>query len=132
VDAEGCTLGRLSTFVATHLIGKHRPDYAPHRNAGDHVIVINAEKIEVTGRKLDQKVYRWYTGYPGGLRELPFRKAIANYPERVIEWAVHGMLPKTRLGSRMIRNLKVYAGPHHPHEAQKPEPLTADSARKQA
>ena len=132
VDAEGCTLGRLSTILATHLMGKHRPQYAPHKIFGDHVVVINASKIIVTGRKREQKVYRRYTGYPGGLRELPFRKAMESHPERVIEWAVHGMLPKNRLGSRMIRNLKVYAGPQHPHEAQNPEVLASDTARKLA
>lgn len=132
VDASGCTLGRLSTIVATHLMGKHRPAYSPHRLSGDHVVVVNAEKVVVTGRKMDQKVYRWYTGYPGGLKELPFRKAMKTHPERVIEWAVQGMLPKNKLGSRMIRNLKVYAGPQHPHAAQRPEALASDEARKLA
>ncbi|HXI03477.1 MAG TPA: 50S ribosomal protein L13 [Candidatus Saccharimonadales bacterium] len=132
VDAEGCTLGRLSTVVARHLIGKHRADYAPHKDLGDHVIVVNAGKVNVTGRKRDQKIYRWYTGYPGGLKELPLRKALVSHPERVVEWAVQGMLPKTRLGSRMIRKLKVYAGAQHPHEAQRPEPLDASAARKSA
>lgn len=130
VDAEGCTLGRLSTLVATRLIGKHRAEYSPHLAFGDHVVVVNAEKIRVTGRKKDQKFYRWYTGYPGGLKELSLRKAMETHPERVIEWAVEGMLPGNRLGSRMIRNLKVYAGPQHPHEAQRPEPLLASAARK--
>ncbi len=132
LDAEGCTLGRLSTVVATHLIGKHRAEYAPHVAFGDHVVVINAGKITVTGRKKDQKFYRWYTGYPGGLKQLSLRKAMETHPERVVEWAVQGMLPKNRVGSRMIRNLKVYAGPQHPHEAQRPEPLEATAARKRA
>jgi large subunit ribosomal protein L13 len=132
VDAEGCTLGRLSTMVAMRLMGKHRADYAPHVNSGDHVVVVNAGKIVVTGRKLDQKVYRWYSGYPGGLKELPLRRAIKSHPERVIEWAVQGMLPKSKLGNRLIRNLKVYAGAQHPHEAQRPESLAADDARKLA
>lgn len=132
VDAEGCTLGRLSTLVATRLIGKHRAEYAPHVAFGDHVVVINAQKVLVTGRKRDQKFYHWYTGYPGGIKSLGLRKAMENHPERVIEWAVQGMLPKNRLGSRMIRNLKVYAGAQHPHEAQRPEPLAAAGGRKRA
>jgi large subunit ribosomal protein L13 len=132
VDADGKTLGRLSTAVATRLIGKHRPNYAPHRLFGDHVIVVNAEKIVVTGRKRSQKVYHWHSGYPGGLKELPFAKAMEKHPTRVIEWAVQGMLPKNRLGSRMIRNLKVYKGPQHPHEAQQPEPIDLAPARKSA
>ena len=132
VDAQGCTLGRLSTIVAMHLMGKHRARWSPHKVTGDHVVVINAEKIVVTGRKRDQKVYRWYSGYPGGLKELPFWKAMKSHPERVVEWAVEGMLPKNKLRSRMIRNLKVYAGDKHPHEAQRPEVLPADMARKLA
>jgi large subunit ribosomal protein L13 len=132
VDAGGRTLGRLSTVVAHHLMGKQRPNFSPHILFADHVVVVNAEKIKVTGRKLDQKVYRKHTGYPGGLKELPLWKALENKPERVIEWAVQGMLPKTRLGRRMIRNLKVYAGAQHPHEAQKPEPVVLASARKSA
>jgi large subunit ribosomal protein L13 len=132
IDAEGKTLGRLSTVVATRLMGKHRPGYAPHRLFGDHVVVVNAEKIVVTGRKRDQKFYRWYSGYPGGLKELSLRRALDEHPHRVIEWAVQGMLPKNRLGSRMIRNLKVYAGEHHPHEAQRPEPLDLSAAGKPA
>jgi large subunit ribosomal protein L13 len=132
IDAEGRTLGRLSTLVASRLIGKHRPNYAPHRLFGDHVVVLNAAKVTVTGRKLDEKVYRRHTGYPGGLKELPLRKALASHPDRVIAWAVEGMLPKNRIGKRMIRNLKVYAGPQHPHEAQRPEPLELVAARKSA
>lgn len=132
VDADGKTLGRLSTVVATHLMGKQRPEYAPHINFGDHVVVVNADKITVTGRKRDQKVYRKYSGYPGGIKELPLSKAMDNYPTRVIEWAVQGMLPKNRLGSRMIRHLLVYAGPKHPHEAQHPVALELTMVRKSA
>jgi len=132
VDAEGKTLGRLSTTVATRLIGKHRPGYAPHRLFGDHVVVINAAKVAVTGRKRTQKIYRRHTGYPGGLKELPLGKALAKHPTNVIEWAVQGMLPKNKIGRRMIRNLKVYAGEKHPHEAQRPVPLDLTPARKSA
>lgn len=132
IDAAGQTLGRLCTVVAHRLIGKHRPEYAPHRLFGDHVVVVNAEKIVVTGRKREQKIYRKHTGYPGGIRELSLDKALAKYPTRVIEWAVQGMLPKNRIGSRMIRNLKVYTGASHPHEAQRPEPLDLSPVRKSA
>lgn len=132
IDAEGKTLGRLSTVVASHLMGKQRPHYAPHKAFGDHVVVVNADKIKVTGRKLNQKVYRWHTGYPGGLKELPLWKAMAEHPTKVIEWAVEGMLPKNRIGKKMIRHLKVYTGPQHPHDAQRPEPLSLAPARKSA
>ena len=132
IDAEGVTLGRLSTMVAGRLIGKHRPEYAPNRLFGDHVVVVNAGKVVVTGRKRTEKIYRRHTGYPGGLKELPLWKALAEHPTKVIEWAVEGMLPKNRIGQRMIRNLKVYAGPQHPHEAQRPEPLALPPARKSA
>ena len=132
VDAEGKTLGRLSTVVASHLMGKQRPHYSPHQVFGDHVVVVNAEKIRVTGRKLNQKIYRWHTGYPGGLKEIPLWKALAEHPVKVIEWAVQGMLPKNRIGKRMIRNLIVYTGPRHPHEAQRPEPLELAPTRKSA
>jgi len=132
VDAEGKTLGRLSTTIAMHLMGKHRPHYSPHIFFGDHVVVVNAGKIKVTGRKLDQKIYHWHTNYPGGLKELPLRKALAEHPVKAIQWAVEGMLPKNRIGKRMIRCLKLYAGPEHPHVAQRPEPLQAPAARKSA
>ena len=132
IDADGRTLGRLCTAVARLLIGKHRPEYAPHRLFGDHVIVVNAAKIVVTGRKRSQKTYYRHTGYPGGLKEIPFAKAMERHPTRVIEWAVQGMLPKNRLGSRMIRNLKVYKGPQHRHEAQQPEPFDIAPTRKSA
>ena len=123
VDAEDQVLGRLATQVATVLRGKHKVTYAPHLDVGDHVVVINAEKIHLTGRKLTDKIYRWHSGYIGGLREVPFEKMVKSHPERVIEWAVQGMLPKNRLGRAMARKLKVYRGTEHPHSAQKPAPL---------
>ncbi|WP_026477620.1 50S ribosomal protein L13 [Alkaliphilus transvaalensis] len=120
VDAEGKTLGRLSTEIATILRGKNKPEFTPHVDTGDFVIVINAEKIELTGKKLDQKMFTYHTGHPGGLRQIPFRRMMAEKPEKVIYNAVKGMLPKTRLGRQMIKKLKVYAGTQHNHEAQKP------------
>jgi len=123
VDAAGQTLGRLSTQVARILRGKHKPIYSPSVDAGDHVIVVNAKKIHVTGRKMDQKIYYRYSGYPGGLKEITLRNLLQRYPTRVIEHAVRGMLPKNRLGRRMFKKLKVYAGPNHPHTAQQPKPL---------
>lgn len=123
VDAEGKVLGRLASRVATILRGKHKPTFAPHLDVGDHVVVINAEKVHLTGRKLTDKVYRWHSGYIGGLREVSAEKMLRTHPERVIEWAVQGMLPKGRLGRAMARKLKVYRGSEHPHSAQKPEPL---------
>ncbi len=123
VDAEGKVLGRLATQVATILRGKHKPQFAPHLDVGDHVVVVNAAKVHLTGRKLTSKMYRWHTGYMGGLREVSAEKMLRTHPERVIEWAVQGMLPKGRLGRAMVKKLKVYRGPTHPHESQKPEPL---------
>ena len=123
VDAEDKILGRLATRVATVLTGKHKPGYAPFMVTGDHVIVINADKIRVTGQKLDQKVYYRHTGYPGGLREVPIRKMMETQPERVIEEAVLGMLPKNKLGRTMLKKLKVYAGTEHPHQSQQPQKL---------
>lgn len=123
VDAEGKVLGRLATQVATILRGKHKPNFAPHLDLGDHVVVVNAEKVHLTGRKLTSKTYRWHTGYIGGLREVSAEKMRRTHPERMIEWAVQGMLPKGRLGRAMARKLRVYRGPEHPHESQKPEPL---------
>ncbi len=123
VDAEGKTLGRLATRVATILRGKHKPTFTPHLDVGDHVIVVNAEKIAVTGKKVTDKVYHWHTGYIGGLREIRFEEMLKAHPERVIEWAVQGMLPKTRLGRAMAKKLKVYRGNAHPHEAQQPQAL---------
>ena len=125
VDAEGRVLGRLATQVATILRGKHKPTFSPHLDVGDHVVVINAEKVQLTGRKMTEKTYRWHTGYIGGLREVSADKMIRTHPERVIEWAVQGMLPKGRLGRAMSKKLKVYRGADHPHAAQKPEPLAA-------
>jgi large subunit ribosomal protein L13 len=129
VDAEGQVLGRLATRVAGVLLGKHKPTWAPHLDVGDHVVVVNAEKVHLTGRKLTDKVYRWHTGYLGGLREVTAEKMLRTRPERVIEWAVQGMLPKGRLGRAMVRKLKVYRGPDHPHAAQKPEPLAVGRRR---
>jgi len=123
VDAEGKVLGRLASQVATILRGKHKPIYSPHLPVGDHVIVVNAEKVRLTGRKLTDKVYRSHSGYIGGLREVTAGELLRTQPERVIEWAVSGMLPKTKLGRTMFRKLKVYRGPEHPHQAQRPEPL---------
>lgn len=123
VDAEGQTLGRLAARVAHVLRGKHKPTFSPSVDAGDYVIVVNADKIQVTGRKLDQKIYYRYSGYPGGLREITLRNLLEKHPTRAIEHAVRGMLPKNRLGRRMFKKLKVYAGPGHPHAAQQPKPL---------
>ena len=123
VDAEGKVLGRLATRIATILRGKHKPLFAPHLDVGDHVVVLNAEKIHLTGRKLQNKQYRWHTGYIGGLREVSAEKMLKTHPERVIEWAVQGMLPKNRLGRAMAKKLKVYRGAAHPHQAQRPQEL---------
>ena len=123
VDAEGKVLGRLATRVATILRGKHKPIFAPHLDVGDHVVVLNAEKVHLTGRKLQSKQYRWHTGYIGGLREVSAEKMLKTHPERMIEWAVQGMLPKTRLGRAMAKKLKVYRGAAHPHQAQQPQVL---------
>ena len=123
VDADGQVLGRMASIVALMLRGKHKPDFTPHVDCGDNVIVINAEKIKLTGNKRDQKVYIHHTGYPGGQREVTFSKLQSKKPEAVIEKAVKGMLPKNRLGSELFRNLHVYAGNEHPHEAQKPQPV---------
>lgn len=123
VNAEGQTLGRLSTYVATRLMGKHRPTWSPAVDTGDFVVVVNAEKVRLTGRKLERKMYRWHTGYPGGLKQVSAGKLLAEKPERIVELAVHGMLPKNRLGRKLRTKLKVYAGPDHPHQAQKPEPV---------
>lgn len=121
VDAEGKTLGRLSSEIAKILRGKHKPIYTPHVDTGDFVIVINAEKIEVSGKKADQKVYRHHTGFLGGLKEKSYKEMLAKKPEEIISQAVKGMLPKNSLGKQMFKKLKVYAGPDHDHAAQKPE-----------
>ena len=123
VDADGKVLGRLATRIATILRGKHKPLFAPHLDVGDHVVVLNADKIHLTGRKLQNKQYRWHTGYIGGLREVSAEKMLKTHPERVIEWAVQGMLPKNRLGRAMAKKLKVYRGAAHPHQAQRPQVL---------
>jgi len=123
IDATGQTVGRLATQIASVLKGKHKPTYTPNQPGGDFVIVVNAEKVQFSGRKLDQKVYTRYSGYQGGLKETTAREMLAKHPERVLEHAVWGMLPKTRMGRRLIRRLKVYAGPTHPHEAQQPKKL---------
>ena len=120
VDAEGLTLGRLSTFVATALMGKHRPTYSPYIDTGDFVVVVNASKVRLTGKKLEDKLYRWHTGYPGGLKSVVAGRMLTEHPTRVIEWSVKGMLPKGPLGRRMGRKLKAYAGADHPHAAQQP------------
>ena len=125
VDAQDRVLGRLAAQIATILRGKHKPLFAPHLDMGDHVVVVNAEKVHLTGRKLTGKVYRWHSGYIGGLREVTADKMLKTHPERVVEWAVQGMLPKGRLGRAMAKKLKVYRGTDHPHVAQKPEPLPA-------
>lgn len=126
VDAEGQTLGRMASQVASVLRGKHKPIFAPHADAGDYVIIINAEKIEVTGNKREQKIYRNYSGYPGGLKERNFAEVQSKKPEEIIERAIKGMLPKNAMGRKMYRKLRVYAGPDHPHENHKPEPLSFD------
>jgi large subunit ribosomal protein L13 len=122
VDADGAVLGRLASQVATLLRGKHKPIYAPHADTGDHVIVVNAAKLDLSARKLADKRYRRHSGYPGGLREESLEHLLARDPERVVRLAVKGMLPKGRLGRSMIKKLKVYAGPTHPHAAQQPKP----------
>jgi large subunit ribosomal protein L13 len=123
VDAEGQTLGRLATRVASILRGKHKPQFSPAVDVGDFVIVVNAEKVQVTGRKLEQKKYYRHSGYPGGLSEITLADQLERHPTRVLKAAVKGMLPRNRLGRKMLKKLKVYAGPEHPHEAQGPKPL---------
>ncbi len=123
VDAEGQTVGRLATAVAKVLRGKHKPTFTPHVDTGDYVIVINADKAVFTGKKLTKKIYFHYSGYTGGTKFTPAGKMMEKMPERVIEHAVRGMLPKNRLGAQMYRKLNVYAGPEHPHAAQQPEEL---------
>ncbi len=123
VDAEGAVLGRLATFVASRLRGKHNPLFTPHVDIGDSVIVINADKIILTGKKLDKKIYYRHSGYIGGLKEITAKKLMEKRPEDLIRFAVKGMLPKNRLGRKLFKKLKVYTGDKHPHEAQKPEVL---------
>lgn len=123
VDAEGQTLGRLASRIAPILRGKHKPTYAPHLDCGDFVIIVNAEKVRVTGGKLDQKMYHRHSGYPGGLKSISLRDQLEKHPERVLQAAIKGMLPKNKLGRRMFKKLKVYAGDSHPHQAQQPKSL---------
>ena len=124
VDADGCTLGRLASGVASVLRGKNKPQFTPHVDTGDYVIIVNADKIKVTGKKLEQKIYYNHSDYVGGMRETTLKEMMAKKPEKVIELAVKGMLPKGPLGRSMYTKLFVYAGPEHKHEAQKPEALT--------
>jgi large subunit ribosomal protein L13 len=123
VDAENQVVGRLASEVAKILRGKHKPLYTPHVDTGDYVIIINADKVVLTGNKWAQKLYRWHTGYTGGYREVTAEKMRQRRPERIVEYAIRGMLPKTKLGRAMFRKLKVYAADTHPHTAQQPEPL---------
>jgi large subunit ribosomal protein L13 len=118
LDADGQTLGRLATQVATLLQGKHKPTYSPHLDMGDFVVVVNASRIKVTGNKLDDKIYYRHTGYVGGLKQTPLKEMLDKHPDRVVEMAVKGMLPRNKLARHLLRHLKVYAGPDHPHEAQ--------------
>jgi large subunit ribosomal protein L13 len=127
VDADGQTLGRLATQIADTLRGKRKPQYTPHVDTGDFVVVVNAEKIAVTGDKLDSKIYYRHSGYPGGLRQRTLREQLARRPEEVIRKAVKGMLPRNRLARAQLTKLKVYAGPDHPHEAQAPKPLPLET-----
>jgi large subunit ribosomal protein L13 len=129
VDASGQTLGRLATHVARILTGKHSVKYTPFIDAGDHVVIINADKVRVTGMKADQKMYHRYTGYPGGIRSEEFVKKFERKPERIIEEAIVGMLPHTKMGRAMAKKLKVYRGEKHPHEAQQPERVEFSRAR---
>jgi large subunit ribosomal protein L13 len=124
VDAEGVVLGRLASKVAQLIRGKHKPTFSPHMDGGDYVVVINAEKVRLTGRKMEQKSYFKHTGYIGHEKHIPVAKVLETHPERVIESAVHGMLPKSTLGRQVLRRkLKVYAGPEHPHQGQSPTPI---------
>ncbi len=121
VDAEGKVLGRLASYIAVRLRGKHLPTFTPHVDNGDFVVVINAEKVKLTGKKWDQKIYRRHSGYMGGLKEISARKMLQEHPERLLYYAVKGMLPKNRLSRKLLKKLKIYTGPKHPHEAQQPQ-----------
>jgi large subunit ribosomal protein L13 len=123
VDATGKTLGRLSTEIARRLRGKHKPEYTPHVDTGDYIVVVNAEKIRVTGNKLKDKMYHRYTGYVGNLKSMPLETLLEQAPERALQYAVKGMLPRNPLGRRMLSKLRVFVGPDHKHEAQQPQPL---------
>jgi len=132
VDAEGIPLGRLASEIAQILRGKHKPTFAPHMDMGDYVIVVNADKVAVTGNKETQKVYYRHSGYPGGLRSDTLEKMRIDHPDRLVTNAVRGMIPKNRLGRQTLTKLKVYAGPDHPHRAQEPQPLTLTQGRAEA
>ena len=123
IDASGKTVGRLATHAASLLMGKNKPAYTPYLDVGDHVVIINAEKVVFTGNKLKDKVYRHHTGWPGGLKEITAEKLMQRHPERILEQAIRGMLPKNKLGKKMGKKLKVYVGSDHPHKAQQPESL---------
>lgn len=123
VDAQGKTLGRLASHIASVLRGKHKPTYTPHVDAGDFVVVVNADKVRLTGKKMDVKMYWWHTGFPGGIRGRNTREMLATRPEEVLMSAIRGMLPKNPLGRKMIDKVKIYATPDHPHAAQQPKPL---------
>lgn len=129
VDATGLRLGRLASVVASTLRGKHKPTFTPHLDTGDFVIVVNADKVTLSGNKEDQKIYRRHSGRPGGLKEQTARELRAKFPERMVERAVKGMLPKNSLGRQVYRKLKVYAGPEHPHQSQQPQPLDTTAAQ---
>ena len=124
IDAEGVVLSRLASIVAMRLRGKHKPSFTPHMDMGDYIVVVNCEKIRVTGAKKTDKMYYHHTGFPGGIRSASFEQVIDKAPERVIQRAVKGMMPRSPLGRAMLKKLKVYAGPSHPHAAQQPQPLT--------
>ena len=132
IDAEGLVLGRVATEAARILRGKHKPTFAPHLDTGDHVVIVNADKVVLTSDKADKKLVHRHTGYPGGLKTRTFAEAHAARPEESVRRAVKGMLPKNRLGRSMVRKLKVYAGPVHPHQAQQPQPLDVPGARRTA
>lgn len=123
IDADGKTLGRISTEIARRLRGKHKPEYTPHMDTGDYIVVVNADKVHVTGNKLADKTYHRHTGYIGNLKSISLEKLLASKPERVIQYAVKGMMPRGPLGRQMLSKLKIYAGPEHPHAAQQPQPL---------
>ncbi len=132
IDADGLVLGRLATEVARLLRGKHKPTFTPHLDTGDHVIVVNADKVVLTAGKAERKLVHRHSGYPGGLRTETYAAKLARRPEQALRDTIRGMLPKTRLGRAQIRKLKIYAGPTHPHEAQKPQPYEIDHARARA
>lgn len=124
IDADGQVLGRLASKIAHVIRGKHKPIWAPHADVGDYVIVINAKKVRVTGRKAEQKVYYHHSGHPGGLKAIPYKRMLQKRPEYILREAIRGMLPHNRLGRKLLKHVKIYASPTHPHEAQQPQPLT--------